>query len=362
MSKPIKQLLLLLLATLLAAAFLTARASVANEVVFQGWLNSCQGLTIRWLNHFPTDQIDHYEIFWNYDGLLQRADGNALSASRLTGCNFASNVLITLVTKAGARYTATSARPGVEAPHSYPCGSCPNAPPSLTAVSAADFRFYVTPNSIASLFTDESAPFSAVTGYGVALPLPTFLFDVQVLIDDAPVGLFFTSPKQINFYVPEGLSKGAHTIRVEANGRRFFGQLILFDNAPAIFTANMNGEGVAAGYVVRVARTGRQTTEPLARFDGVAWQPIPIRNAAEGESIFVVLFGTGYQSGTPFLNYSGREVAASFAGYAPGFVGLNQFNFPIVEPIHGRITAGVRTRFGESGGYWDSNLFTLEFQ
>src|SRR5690348_9658251 len=77
-----------ILACWLVLLVLVGRAQTCVPVSYQGNVNSCQGLSIRWLNHNSISDIDHFDIQWA-DGFTQSLPGSAISASR-TGlpCNW----------------------------------------------------------------------------------------------------------------------------------------------------------------------------------------------------------------------------------------------------------------------------------
>jgi len=81
---------------------------------------------------------------------------------------------------------------------------------SVVVTNAANFRHGIAPGSIAVAFGGEG--FTTVTEEARALPLPDTLARVRLLVDRSFTGLFFVSPRQINFLVPSGLTQGLHTV------------------------------------------------------------------------------------------------------------------------------------------------------
>jgi hypothetical protein len=67
-----------------------------------------------------------------------------------------------------------------------------------------------------------------------------------------------------------------------------------YRTAPGVFSANADGQGVAAALGLRV-RGEQQTNEPVARFEPSQGKfvPIPIDLGADGEQVFLLLYGSG---------------------------------------------------------------------
>lgn len=325
---------------------------------FQGWVNSCQGLSIRWLNQNPSTTIDHYEIKWLADGRVDRAAGSALTLSRLTGCDWASHVTITQFMATGGSCATTSTG---SAPHSFPCSSCGANTNRMATRHAASFRGDLAPGTIGAAFGDQA--FTTVTLTAPATPLPTQLGGVRFLIDDLEVPLFFVSPGQINFYAPEYLSEGLHSARAIApDGVSTYGDILINANSPGIFTIESNGTGQSASVWLILSPNG------LSRYRTSV-------DALPGERVFLLLYGSGI---TERVNYNGRttgsatlrivvnnqakEYPALFAGLANSsvFVGLNQLNFEIPQAdLWPGLTGAQLTVANFAGQTWQSNGFSI---
>ncbi|NOT61416.1 MAG: hypothetical protein HOP19_14455, partial [Acidobacteria bacterium] len=114
---------------------------------------------------------------------------------------------------------------------------------------------------------------STVTQAARSVPLPTELSGTRVAIRDragnernAP--LFFVSPTQINYLLPAGLVEGIAEVAItNSRGEISNGFVEITPVAPGLFAANANGQGVAAGLLLRVKADGTQVYEPLANFD-----------------------------------------------------------------------------------------------
>ncbi len=221
-----------------------------------------------------------------------------------------------------------------------------SAAPPLAAVSAASFSgAMLAPESIASLFGAGMAGATQASG---GLPLPTTISGSQVVVRDAmgvarAAPLFFVSPTQINLSVPAGTVTGVATVKAVLNdGFVACGLATITSVAPALFTANASGRGVAAAVVLRVRPNGAQVYEPVARFDPAQniFVPIPIDLGPEGDQVFLILYGTGFRHrsslGNVKITIGGVAVGALYAGDAPGLEGLDQVNALLPRSLMGR--------------------------
>jgi uncharacterized protein (TIGR03437 family) len=204
----------------------------------------------------------------------------------------------------------------------------------------------IATESIASLFGADLA-----TGIEVAttIPLPTSLRGTNVTIRDSAgretlAPLFFVSPAQINFLVPPGAAAGQAIIIVKSADRvAGVGQIQITSIIPGLFTANANGQGVAAAVALRVAANGAQTFEPVATFDAALQRFVPaaIDLGPSGEQIYLILYGSGLRNHGGLSNVTVKagmaDVPVLFAGAAPGFTGLDQVNAgPLPRSLAGR--------------------------
>lgn len=209
----------------------------------------------------------------------------------------------------------------------------------IAAASAASFKNVVAPGEIVALFGAElaSGRFTAQTQ-----PLPTTLTGVQLLVNGTPAPLFFVSPGQINFQMPRttvatttspGFNSATALLEVIRDGQLIrLGTLQVAPVSPSLFTVRANGAGE-----VSAVDALRGTVGPFAA------------KQANGQPNVLSVFGTGLgidgtdvsgdQAGSVRVTFDGVAGNVLYAGRAPGFVGLNQFNvqFPT------NIASGART-------------------
>ncbi len=216
---------------------------------------------------------------------------------------------------------------------------------ALSVTSAASYRGEsLAGESIASLF---GAALATTTQAASATPLPTSLAGTSIRIKDSAglerlAPLFFVSPTQINFLVPAGLSNGTGTLTVvkaDATAPGTVAQLARV--TPAVFAANSNGQGAAAGLLL--VRTGAtEQYVPLAVNDAQTntFVPNPLEISDTRSEYFLILFGTGIRGRTSLnavqAELGGLLLPVSYAGAQPEFAGLDQINLSLPRTAAGR--------------------------
>jgi uncharacterized protein (TIGR03437 family) len=222
----------------------------------------------------------------------------------------------------------------------------PSGSPRLSdggAVNAASNRPGLSPGSLASIYGTGLA---TETRAATALPLPTEMGGVTILINGRPAPLLFVSPGQINLQVPWETNTGNATIAGLAGG--IPGNSIRAEvrsAAPGIFVLP-GGAGVvtrpdnslitaelpaAAGDVLIIYATGLgPVTQRI--ISGAPAPPNPLAGVRDAN--ISVRFG----------DVAAQEVF--FAGLTPGFVGLYQVNVRVPPGI----PAGASTPLTVSAG------------
>ncbi len=223
----------------------------------------------------------------------------------------------------------------------------------VTTVSAASYEATaVAPEAILSAFGTLLA---TSTQAATTIPLPTSLAGTTVMVRDRvgvdrAASLFFVSPGQINYVMPTGTAVGAASVTIQSgDGTISLGTVEVSEVAPALFTANTDGQGVPAAVALLVKTNGDQMYEPVFQPDPVSGRFItrPLDLGPEGERVFLILFLSGIRSAadhngdknrneTIRLVIGGEEATPSFAGAHPDFVGLDQVNAEIPRSLIGR--------------------------
>ncbi|MCI0387363.1 MAG: heme-binding protein [Acidobacteria bacterium] len=215
---------------------------------------------------------------------------------------------------------------------------------SVASVNAASFLGPVAPSTITAAFGSNLATQVAAAQ---SLPLPLTLAGVRVqVIDgnnvqhDAP--LFFVSPNQINYLVPDGAAPGAGRLVVNNGaGGMSQGSLQIANTSLGIFTVNASGNGVTAAVTtsdgVNFFSAVNPDGSPRAVLNSTAWRPN-----------ILVLFGTGFRRATDLrVSFGGVEATPMFVGAQGSLAGLDQINVPVPATappglINLRITADGR--------------------
>ncbi|HZS03458.1 MAG TPA: IPT/TIG domain-containing protein [Blastocatellia bacterium] len=216
---------------------------------------------------------------------------------------------------------------------------------NAATVSAAGYQGAgIAQNSINAIFGSGLA---TSTQMASTIPLPTQLAGTTVKVRDSAgaerlAPLFFVANGQINFLNPDGTATGAATVTVTSGtGAVSTGAIQVVAVAPALFSANASGNGVAAAQALRV-RGGSQSYEPVAQFDAAQakFVPLPIDLGPASDQVFLVLYGTGIRNRTALeavtAKIGGTDAPVSFAGAQGGFVGLDQVNLAISRSLIGR--------------------------
>ncbi|NOT62844.1 MAG: hypothetical protein HOP19_21760, partial [Acidobacteria bacterium] len=201
-----------------------------------------------------------------------------------------------------------------------------NASLVVASASAASYQKCLSPGEMTALF---GAGLANATAAARTVPLPTTLADVSVLVDGVPAPLYFVSPTQINFQVPRNtkyqtLSPGhqSATALIEiylSSKLHRTGPMQIAFATPAIFTLNATGTGAAAA------------------IDAIRYTNGPFNaRTADGAPNIIAAFGSGLGvdatdvdgnfANSVTATFNGTAGRVLYAGRAPGFTGLNQFN------------------------------------
>lgn len=217
---------------------------------------------------------------------------------------------------------------------------------TLVSVSAASFGFHGLASEV--ITSGFGTDLTTATSTATVFPLPTQLAGTTVKVKDnagverlAP--LFFVSPTQVNYLIPQGTAAGAASVTITGeDGKTVSGIAIIKRVAPSLFAANAGGQGVAAGLALRVKSDGSQSYEPIAKFDAAQskFVSLPLDLGPPGDRVYLVLFGTGIRdrSSLSFViaSIGGTNAEVSYAGAQGDFVGLDQVNVLVPRSLSGR--------------------------
>ena len=189
-------------------------------------------------------------------------------------------------------------------------------------VSAASFAARIADKTIVAAFGKDLATGNASAS---GLPLPTNLGGTTIKVRDSNgverlAPLFAVSAEQVNYQIPAGTAAGLAGITItNETGVSATGEFNVTATAPAIFTASANGQGAAVAVDALTGAAGPFNA-----------------TQANGQPNIISVFGTGLGPDATDIDgnvnanvtatIGGRAATVSYAGRAPGFVGLNQFN------------------------------------
>jgi uncharacterized protein (TIGR03437 family) len=226
-------------------------------------------------------------------------------------------------------------------------------PDVVTANSASATATEIASNGIGSAYGIELAT-STVVGAdtdpnAAGVQLPTTLGGTTLSVRDSAsttrqAPLFFVSPTQINYQVPNGTAAGAATVTIaNGTGGTSTGSITVASVSPGVFTVTQNGAGLAAAQVQRVTPANVQTYEDIAQLTGGTWSAIPIDWKNPSDSLYLVLYGTGIRNVTALPNVSLRignaapftTLPAIYASSQGFFAGLDQVNILLPRTLVG---------------------------
>jgi uncharacterized protein (TIGR03437 family) len=229
----------------------------------------------------------------------------------------------------------------------------PGLPSSVAGYSAATGVGSVAPSSIASVYGKNLARTTALPS---GPTLPTQLGGISLRVRDitdtvrlAP--LFYVSPTQINFLVPEQTAVGPVVLTVDDGSPlvETANATPLTQIAPGIFTANGQGQGAAAATAVRILADGTQQPVTVFKCTGPGQcAAVPI-DLTGGQPVYLSLYGTGFR-GLPAPQHTqctvgGKNAIVQFAGAQPTISGLDQINILLPATLASG-TASVQCQFG----------------
>ena len=213
-------------------------------------------------------------------------------------------------------------------------------------VSAASFK--VAPLARAAITSAFGTHLATTTQMAATQPLPYSLAGTVVKVTDSAgverlAPLFFVSPNQVNYQIPPDAAMGAARVTITSgDGAMSVGLVEVAEVSPSLFSANSNGQGVAAAVALRVKADGSRSYEPVAQFDTAQNKSValPLDLGTESDEVFLLLFGTGLSACDPRSAVSvmigGASCEALYAGPQGEFTGLDQINVRVPRSLIGR--------------------------
>jgi uncharacterized protein (TIGR03437 family) len=213
----------------------------------------------------------------------------------------------------------------------------------FTPISSADYASGLAPGTIAAAF---ATGISSLVQSATSATLPLNLNSVTINVKDAAnkqlaAGLFFVSPNQANFEVPENAATGTAVVTIQ-NGAGIVasGNVQIVAVAPSLYTANAQGSGPPAAFIRYFASNNTETDVLAAQCDANAnCTPVPI-DMSRAPTVFLELYGTGIRNRTDqrnvTANIGGTILPVAYAGAQNQYPGLDQVDIALTPGLAGK--------------------------
>jgi len=204
------------------------------------------------------------------------------------------------------------------------------APPQVAqVVSAADLSSPVAPGGLISILGTQLSAINLATS---EIPLSTALANSCLTVNGEPMPLIFVSPSQINAQMPS-LAVGNVTLQVHTPGGTSDNfNLIVQPTAPAVFMSGTAGPETNLPVVVRSDNNLLVTdSNPIHRNDSLTIYLTGCGNTtpAVGDGMPAPANPLAIAVTTPVVALGGTQLPISYAGLAPGQVGVCQINVSV---------------------------------
>ncbi len=201
-----------------------------------------------------------------------------------------------------------------------------SSPDTLYSFSAATGLSSLAPSAIASAYGNNLGSVSIQDSSGVK-------FQAQVLA---------ATSGQVNYVVPAAAALGQATVTAADSGGGTHSTFIQISQAaPGIFSANENGQGVAAAQALVVHGDGSREFLTVFQCGSApgSCAATPISLGTSSDQVFLILYGTGVR-GAPAQSVActigGEAAPLLYAGPQGVFDGLDQVNVQIPSDLAGR--------------------------
>lgn len=214
------------------------------------------------------------------------------------------------------------------------------APAGIVSAAGATPDGTMAPGSVISIYGQSLAPGLQVASTN---PLPQALGNVTVTIGNYLLPLLFVSPTQINAQLPSELTDGSYTLQVQQTGQAdVTGQLTISRDAPGVFTQT-NAQQLPL--VLALHQDGTMVTFASPAIHG---ETISLYGTGFGPYATTIVDGFSVPA-TPSISLSDSVLLSvgsvvktpTFAGAAPGMVGMNLVQLEITDDIPSGTTVNL---------------------
>jgi uncharacterized protein (TIGR03437 family) len=201
--------------------------------------------------------------------------------------------------------------------------------------AASLFPLGLAPRILIAIY---GADLASQTALATKVPLPVQLADTQVLVSGSPIPLIYVSPAQIDAVIPANIA-GLVPLTVHNNAGSHTVNIWIETAAPAMFTQDSSGTGPVSALKAR-DQSLVTAGNPLHAGDSVEL-------FATGLGATTARNGLEYANQQPSVVISGADCPVTFAGAAPGFIGLDQINCIIPAGLAPNLSAPVVITSGD---------------
>ena len=224
-------------------------------------------------------------------------------------------------------------------PLTTPEACAPGMGAGAIGLSAASGMPFVAADSLVSIY---GANLASSTLSAQSQPLPTSIGGVTLQVRDTTgttqkAPLVFVSASQINFVMPAGISPGQVALTLTSGmNSPLAGTALVRSVAPALFTVDASGKGVAAATATRVDSNQKQLPVPVFNCKGTVCTSVPIDLGVDG-SVYVSLYGTGIRNHNSEVACSINRISVPvlYAGAQGQYEGLDQVNIGPLAHLSG---------------------------
>jgi uncharacterized protein (TIGR03437 family) len=273
------------------------------------------------------------------------------------------------LTSTGQAYAAIAAQYGIKTAASVSSASYAMVPGAYTvdcgpAASPCNFNSTVAPDSLVSAFGTDLGTEQASAGSST---YPTTLGGTSLTLVDSSntnyaVPLVYVAPGQVNYMVPPGAQAGPASLTITSgDGTVSHGVILIAPVAPGIYSANANGQGVAAALVITQHADQSQTVTPAYTCGSGECEPQAISLGQAGDTVYMALFGTGLRHASSLSAVTVQVGKLSFPALYVGpqgqYPGLDQVNVQLPASLAGSGVVNVVVITQDTGAV--SNLVTV---
>jgi uncharacterized protein (TIGR03437 family) len=216
----------------------------------------------------------------------------------------------------------------------------PASPPNafLTGSAASGQNEPFAPQSIVAAYGSNLSTGTVVAS---TVPLPTILGGTIVTVTDSTgvtrmAPLFYVSPTQVNYEIPDGTASGTATVTItNKNGLSQTETIQVGSVSPGLF--ELNSSGLVAAWLLPVISGVQQDLLPVYQVVSGKVVALPINLETLNGLFYLEMYGTGIRNAsTVTVTVGGVGVPVLFHGPAPGYAGLDQVNIgPLPQSLSG---------------------------